>query len=146
MHEIHAPVPDFTGGTRNAELIDAHVRQSPPEITVIRWNWSIYGDDRSVPPRGSPQGRRFGAGEPANTSSCGSSARPCANLPQSRDILFTIRIHVDPLAALEQHPDAAPIAASLIAQLEALSDAQVAYKGLTLERGPPYRAARRTVG
>ena len=40
----------------------------------------------------------------------------------------------DPLAALEAHPDAAAIATALIGQLEALSDAERDYKGLTLEQ------------
>ena len=55
-------------------------------------------------------------------------------LPETGAILFTVRIYVDPLAALERHPDAAAIAKALIAQLEALDAAQLAYKGLTLER------------
>lgn len=52
----------------------------------------------------------------------------------SGDILFAIRIHVDPLARLEQHPEAAGIASSLVAQLMALGAAELDYKGLTLER------------
>ena len=33
-------------------------------------------------------------------------------LPSSRDILFTIRIHLDPLAVLARHPDRATLASS----------------------------------
>ena len=55
-------------------------------------------------------------------------------LPQSRDIVFTIRISVDPLEALERHSDAATIAASLIEQLLAFNPEQLDYKGMTLER------------
>lgn len=55
-------------------------------------------------------------------------------LPASRDILFTIRIHLDPLAVLARHPDRATLAASFAAQLEALDVAQLDYKGLTSDR------------
>jgi hypothetical protein len=55
-------------------------------------------------------------------------------LPLSGDIVFTIKIAVDPLAALERHSRGPQIAAALIAQLEALTDQQLAYKGMTAER------------
>lgn len=55
-------------------------------------------------------------------------------LPVSGDILFTIRIHLDPLAALAHHPDRATLAPAFAAQLEALAIAQLDYKGLTSDR------------
>ena len=55
-------------------------------------------------------------------------------LPASGDILFTIRIHLDPMAALRVHPDRARIAASFAAQLAALDRAQLDYKGLAADR------------
>ena len=55
-------------------------------------------------------------------------------MPVSRDILFTIRIHLDPLKVLARHPDRATLAASFAAQLEALDKAQLDYKGLTADR------------
>ena len=62
------------------------------------------------------------------------SAPTLRRLPQSRDILFAIRIYVDPLEALERHPQAPVISTVLVDQLLALSEEQLAYKGLTLER------------
>ena len=55
-------------------------------------------------------------------------------LPVSRDILFTIRIHLDPLKVLARHPDRAMLAVSFAEQLNALDQAQLDYKGLTADR------------
>jgi hypothetical protein len=55
-------------------------------------------------------------------------------LPSSGDILFTIRIYLDPMRVLELHPERATLATSFAAQLAALDDAQVDYKGLSADR------------
>ena len=55
-------------------------------------------------------------------------------LPLSGDILFTIRIHLDPLAVLARHPDRAALAAAFAAQVAALDIQQLDYKGLTADR------------
>ena len=135
INEIHAPVPGFGPGTRPAELIARMFDNLQPAIPVIRWNWSLYGDAAFFHPESSDaRTRRFGAGEYAENVFLRVERQTLRKLPQSADILFTVRIHVDPLAALERHPDAARIAATLIAQIEALNPEQLDYKGLTLER------------
>jgi hypothetical protein len=48
-------------------------------------------------------------------------------MPASGDILFTIRVHLDPLAALKRNPDAI---GSFIEQLRALDKRELDYKGL----------------
>ena len=55
-------------------------------------------------------------------------------LPASGDILFTIRIYLDPMPVLERHPGRAALAASFAAQLAALDTAQLDYKGLAADR------------
>ena len=55
-------------------------------------------------------------------------------LPVTGDILFTIRIHLDPMALLKTRPDRATLAASFAGQLMALDAAQLDYKGLTADR------------
>ena len=55
-------------------------------------------------------------------------------LSRSGDILFAIKVSVDPLDSLDRHPNGRAIAQSLIAQLEVLSDEQLDYKGMTGER------------
>lgn len=133
MHEVHAPVPGFGAGTRNNELIGRMFDNLRPEMPVIRWNWSVYGDDALYHPHNSPA-RRFGEGEVVTQAFFRVERQTLRRLPESRDILFTIRIHLDPLAALERSSDSAAIATGLIERLDALDAAQLDYKGLTLER------------
>lgn len=133
MHEIHAPVPGFGAGTRPAQLIERMFDNMRPETPMIRWNWSLYGDDRLYHPDTSgPDRQRFGS-DMANVF-LRVERQTLRRLQGTGDIVFTIRIHVDPLAALEAQPDAGRIAAALAEQLMALDAAQLAYKGLTLER------------
>lgn len=133
MHEVHAPVPGFAAGTRNAELIARMFDNMRPETPMIRWNWSVYGDAELFHPHNSPP-RRFGPGERAENVFLRVERQTLRRLPQSGDIVFTIGISVDPLAELERHSDAKRIAAALIDQLGAFNAEQLDYKGLTLER------------
>ena len=135
LDEIHAPVPGFGAGTRPAELIARMFDHLRPAQPVIRWNWSLYGDGRLAHPETAPPAaRRFGEGLRADNVFLRAERQTLRKLPESGDIVFTIRIYVDPLAALERHSDARPVAGALVAQLRALTEAQAAYKGLTLER------------
>ena len=54
-------------------------------------------------------------------------------LPVSGDILFTIRICVDPFERLQSHGDAASLAASMRKQIGDLDPDERAYKGLTFD-------------
>ncbi len=133
MHEIHAPVPGFGKGTRPNELITRMFDHLRPEMPVIRWNWSLYGDVRLFHPETSPSDLpRFGAN--AEAAFIRVERQTLRRLPESGDILFTIRIYIDPLAELAKHQHAPAIAASLIGQLEEMTGEQAAYKGLVLER------------
>ncbi len=135
MHVIHKPVPGFSEGTRNAGLIERMFDNLSPAQPVIRWNWSLYGDDKLYHPV-SDHGmkRRFGEDiEPRNIK-LRLERQTLRKLPSSGGIVFTIRIHVDPLEALETHPEGPALAASITAQVEALSADEIAYKGLADER------------
>ena len=133
IHAVHAPVPGFAAGTRNAGLIARIFDNMRPETPMIRWNWSVYGDAELFHPHASPA-RRFGAGERAETVFLRVERQTLRRLAQSGDILFAIRVVVDPLAALERHSDAPRIAAALIDQLLSFNAEQLDYKGMTLER------------
>jgi len=135
MHEVHAPVPGFAAGTRNAELITRMFDNLRPETPMIRWNWSLFGDDRLHHPEGGhPDRPRFGDGTRAAHAFLRVERQTLTRLPHSRDIVFSIGIHVDPLDALAGLDDGAIRARALHEQISALSAEQVAYKGLTLER------------
>jgi dimethylamine monooxygenase subunit A len=129
MHEIHAPVPGFSAGTRNAGLIERLFDNLRPGNPVKRYNWSIYSDGELYHPASS--GERDPNPERAFIRVERQTLR---KMPISGDILFTIRIHLDPLATLNKHPERALLATSLATQLSALSPEQLAYKGLTANR------------
>ncbi len=132
MHDVHAPVPGFNEGTRNAALIERIFDNLRGEAPVVRWNWSLYGDDKLYHPESAnPSGRRFGEGELAENVFLRLERQTLRKLPESGDILFTIRIYIDPLEALERQPNAPELAAALIHQIEALTPEQLAYKGLS---------------
>ena len=134
IHEVHGPVPGFGAGTRNNELIARMFDHLQPRIPVIRWNWSIYNDAALYHPEDGGGHRRFGLGERAESVFLRAERQTLRKLPRSGDILFTIRIYVDPLETLERQPDAPKIAGALSDQLLALDPDQLAYKGLTKER------------
>jgi len=135
LGEVHAPVPGFNAGTRNDQLITRMFDNARPETPMLRWNWSLYGDDRLFHPDSpGPGERRFGAGDRAENVFLRVERQTLRKLPQTGAMLFTVGIFVDPVAEIERQPDAAPIAAALIDQLRALDPAQLDYKGITLER------------
>jgi hypothetical protein len=141
LHEIHAPVPAFGPGTRMAELI-ARMFDNLQGQGAQRFNWSIQaGDDLYHPlssvariDRATNRPSRFPDPEAAARAFIRVERQTLRKLPVSGDILFTIRIHLDPLALLARHPERAVLARSFAAQLDALDEAQLDYKGLTADR------------
>ncbi|WP_454851617.1 heme-dependent oxidative N-demethylase family protein [Rhizobium binxianense] len=142
MHEIHADVPGFGGGTRNAVLITRIFDNLQVARPVERLNWSVNATaDLFLPVskhRRPPAADAFTLEERFVRV----ERQTLSKLPASGDILFTIRIYVDPVAAIARHPRAAELAASFAGQLEALDEAQAAYKGLTLQRAELARRLR----
>ncbi len=134
MQAIHADVPGFGEGTRNAALITRIFDNLQVTQPVERLNWSINTTDALFlplskhhrPPEDTPftLAERFARVE----------RQTLRKLPRSGDILFTIRVYVDPIAVIARHPRASEIAASFAAQLEKLDEHQTAYKGLTLQK------------
>jgi len=141
LQQIHEPVPGFGPGTRPAELIN-RMFDGLQGQAVERFNWSIQADNALYHPlsnveridRATNRPTRFPDGDVRAHAFIRVERQTLRKLPASRDILFTIRIHLDPLAVLERHPDRATLALSFAAQLEALDLAQLDYKGLTSDR------------
>ncbi|WP_284268817.1 heme-dependent oxidative N-demethylase family protein [Mesorhizobium huakuii] len=141
LQQIHEPVPGFGPGTRPAELIN-RMFDGLQGQAVERFNWSIQADNALYHPlsnveridRATNRPTRFPDGDVKAHAFIRVERQTLRKLPASRDILFTIRIHLDPLAVLERHPDRATLALSFAAQLEALDLAQLDYKGLTSDR------------
>ncbi|TPK20530.1 DUF3445 domain-containing protein [Mesorhizobium sp. B2-5-9] len=141
LQQIHEPVPGFGPGTRPADLIN-RMFDGLQGQAVERYNWSIQSGDALYHPlsnieridRATSRPTRFPDGDVKTHAFIRVERQTLRKLPASRDILFTIRIHLDPLAVLARHPDRATLAASFAAQLEALDVAQLDYKGLTSDR------------
>ena len=142
LHEIHAPVPGFGGGTRNADLIARIFDRLAVEQPVVRRNWSIQsGTDLYRPALRSERAMveverpsKFPGGVIRVHCFIRIERQTLRKLPKSGDILFTIRTHLDPLAALARHPDGSALAASFAAQLRGLDSRELDYKGLSADR------------
>jgi hypothetical protein len=142
LHRIHIPVPGFGPGSRPDELI-ARMFDGLQGQAMERFNWSIQAggalyhplsnlqrDDRATTrPSKFPDPTAIDAGAFIRVE-----RQTLRKLPVSRDVLFTIRIHLDPLAVLARHPDRAKLASSFAGQLLTLDQAQLDYKGLTADR------------
>jgi dimethylamine monooxygenase subunit A len=147
MHEVHAPVPGFGAGTRNAELITRMFDNLRPEMPMIRWNWSLFGDGALHHPEGGhPDRPRFGDGVTASHAFLRVERQTLTRLPESRDIVFSIGIHVDPLEALGESDEGPRLARTLHDQIAALGPHQLSYKGLALEREAVLRRLRELAG
>ena len=140
IHHIHDPVPGFGPGTRMAELIARMFDKLA--VLVERFNWSIQanGDlyhplsDRQRIARSAETHSTFADADAAGRAFIRVERQTLRKLPVSGDILFTIRIYLDPLAVLARHEDRARLAASFTDQLMSLDRDQLDYKGLAADR------------
>jgi len=139
MHAIHQPVPDFGKGTRNDELINRMFdRLHQP---VQRFNWSIQAGGALYHPL-SNEGRQDRTDHPSPRFGDDVDAaafvrverQTLRKLPQSRDVLFTIRIYLNPLGWIARQPERVRLAQGFAGQLRAMPREQLDYKGLTADR------------
>lgn len=142
MSAIHDPVPGFGPGTRNAGLIDRMFDKLQVVQPVERFNWSIQAGDALYHPLSNDERIDRATGRPIRFPDVEAAARAfirverqtLRKLPAAGDILFTIRIHLDPIGLLKRRPDRAALAASFAGQLLELDADQLDYKGLTADR------------
>ncbi|WP_425417180.1 heme-dependent oxidative N-demethylase family protein [Oricola indica] len=134
---IHTTVPAFGPGTRTAGLIERIFDSLKVELPVERMNWSLQENADLYHPRSKNQRDEategqggFLAGQPVETVYLRVERQTLRKMPVSGDILFTIRIHLDPLSVLPRHPGGQDLASGLEKQLAALNAKQLAYKGL----------------
>ena len=131
MAEIHAAVPGFPG--RMAERVDRIFDNLRPGAPVGRLNWSIYPDDRlrHHVSKNRPVYGDAREGRAATDLFVRVERQTLARLPTTGAILFTIRVMVDPVAAIAAHPDGGRLARALADGIAALDPDQLAYKGLS---------------
>lgn len=133
LHDVHEPVPGFQKGTRNAHMIERIFDNLLVDQPVERFNWSVYGDDALY--HADHYRDHFpapGEGDPEFFLRI--EHQTLRKLPVSGDILFTIRIHIDPLEILEKRVDKATIARNFIKTLDAMNNDQNDYKGINKGR------------
>lgn len=128
MSEIHEAVPDFNGGRMGA-VVARIFDNLAVERPVWRLNWSLYSDAELHHPMPKQLDLRV-TDTSLNSLHVRVERQTLRRLPESGDILFTIRIHHDPVAALVRHPDGARLALGLRRQLLELTPAQLDYKAL----------------
>jgi hypothetical protein len=154
LHRIHDPVPGFGPGSRPDELI-ARMFDGLQGQAMERFNWSIQAGDALYHPLSDVQRIDRAANRPAKFIGAGDidagafirvERQTLRKLPVSRDILFTIRIHLDPLAVLARQPERSRLAAAFADQLMELDEAQLDYKGLTADRDRLVSYLNRMVG
>lgn len=128
MADIHETVPDFNGA-RMGQMVARLFDNLKPGQLLCRFNWSVYPDEKLYHPGAHHI-------EVADTARVLASLflrverQTLRRLPGSGDILFTIKIHHDPMAALQSHANCSDVASGLSRQLLALSNEQLRYKGL----------------
>ena len=132
MADIHKSVPGFNG-TRIGRMVEKVFDNLRPEQLLCRFNWSVYPDEqlhhpepRQLPVRPSEGllGQLFLRVE----------RQTLRRMPESGDILFTIKVHHDPLLALSQQENSRELADGLKRQLLELDEDQLDYKGLATSR------------
>ncbi len=132
MDVIHTPVPGFAG--RMTKVIERIFDNLQAGCPVERFNWSLYADSELHHPE--PHGEQIGRLSDdalAETLIVRVERQTLSRLGDG-DILFTIRIHRDPLVSFAAHPRRAELCAGLRTQILAMTDDQLAYKGLVTDR------------
>ena len=131
---LHAAVPGYPD--KMARVMNRIFDNLKVEQPVWRVNWSIYPDAELHHPESKERPRDW-FDDPANLDAAAFvrvERQTLRRLPSSGDLLFTVRIHVDPFEAFRRHPEGRELAARLRQQILSLDPAQLAYKGLTEHR------------
>ncbi|MGL4323910.1 MAG: heme-dependent oxidative N-demethylase family protein [Beijerinckiaceae bacterium] len=132
MTDIHAPVPGFAGTMNNR--VQRIFDSLQPDYPVWRMNWSIYDNAalrHAHTHSGPPVWHRKGI-DPGKNAFLRIERQSLMKMPVSRDILFTIRIYLDPLQAFTHASQ--PVITAMRNQLLAMDAPQLAYKNLLQDR------------
>ena len=130
MDTIHADVPGWAGpmGMRVKRIFDA----LRPDQLVWRLNWSIQFGGGLRRPRSKHEASP--PPDPAAPILLRVERQTLRKLPETGDLLFTVKVLLDPVDAFAAHPEGPQLAAALRRRLMELDAAQLSYKALTVER------------
>ncbi|SFK55794.1 Protein of unknown function [Pseudovibrio ascidiaceicola] len=130
MSAIHEGVPDFNGH-RMGHMVQRIFERLEADKPVWRLNWSLYTDAELHHPISGLRGEVLCEADQAfEQLYVRVEKQTLRRLPNSGDILFTIRVHHDPVHGLLEHPDGDQLAQGLKTQLLELTDEQLDYKGI----------------
>ena len=122
LQTVHAPVPGFGAGTRQASLIDRMFDNLRPGTIVERGNWSLHAEPDLHLPRSGSRVRETG-GETALYRRA--ERQTLRKLPGSGDVLFTIDVTVTPIDDVPERERR-----TIAEQLRRLGPAERDYKGV----------------
>lgn len=125
LDEVHAPVPGYAHGSRNARLIERMLDALRANATVVRGNWSLHADPVLHLPRHAPDHAARLARTPLEGLWLRRERQTLTKLAASGDVLFTIHTRLDPVGSLD-----AAERATLESQLAALTPAERRYRAL----------------
>ncbi|MEO1189729.1 MAG: DUF3445 domain-containing protein [Pseudomonadota bacterium] len=127
MAEIHDPVPGFAG--RMATMVDRIFDNLKPDQLVIRHNFSLYpnGDLDHRTGADRPRPGTWAKGRLIDTY-LRVERQTLMRMPDSGDILFTIKVMADPIAVLRDDPQGKDVARRVIADMRAIRQDQREYK------------------
>lgn len=133
MDVVHAHVPGFSAGTRNAAMISRIFDNLQPDLPAVRMNWSIYPEgDLFWPPERNVEANRRPFAAASNFVRV--ERQVLRRLPKTGDIVFSIRIYSDPIGSLSRLRNAPEIASALIERLEGFTPEQLDYKGMSSKK------------
>ncbi|MEM8854988.1 MAG: DUF3445 domain-containing protein [Pseudomonadota bacterium] len=134
MDEIHTIVPGWKG--RMAERVARIFDHLAADAPVWRLNWSLQLGEALRRPR--PKHADTPGPDAAAFDEAALFVRverqTLTRLSETGDILFTIKVMLDPLQALATHPDGVRLLSALRDEVVALTPDQLAYKGLVASR------------
>lgn len=119
MLAIHGPVPDYA--KRLGKPVDRFLDHLKADKPVMRVNWAILDDPALFQPGGH---YKHGGGEHVTAENAGEKLyirverQTLRRMEPSGNILFTIKIHSDPLSCLDARPDLARALGDTISQVQ----------------------------
>lgn len=131
---IHENVPGFQG--KMHDRVARIFENLPVEKPAMRLNWSLHQDDEMY--QGHIKNFREEWFERVKPSPAAIFVRTerqtLRRLPKTSDVLFTIKVFMDPVSAFKTHPRGKELALGLHDQLMGLDADQLVYKNLTTAR------------
>ena len=134
LDAIHAPVPAMPARWREWSRAFSTICR-PASRSSGSTGRSTATRGCATPSASRIRCERFPPGEPVSARAHVRVERQTLRrLPESGDILFTVRVHVDPVSALSHDARGRRLARALHRALAALSPAELAYKGIAEAR------------